>query len=267
MIPRECKRLAEVDFPIAEVSKHAVREKGMPQGHPSRMHLWWARRPLGACRSVLLGLLWPDPCDPQCPEVFRRRVRQLLPAVIGKVGSSNEDLRTALLKFIGVFASWNVSTDRAYLEISRELVKAAYGDEPPVVVDPFAGGGSIPLEALRIGCDTFASDLNPVACLILKILLEEIPRRGPSLAEELRQAGTEVRKRAEAELVDVYPRDPDGSTPIAYIWARTVKCESPKCGAEIPLVRSSWLCKKAARKQALHLQGRSAKGRTAADRL
>ncbi|HZV06429.1 MAG TPA: hypothetical protein VE999_15220, partial [Gemmataceae bacterium] len=114
-----------------------------------------------------------------------------------------------------------------------------------------AGGGSIPLEALRVGCDAFASDLNPVACLILKVMLEDIPRHGPKLAEELRRVGAEIKREAEKELAEFYPGDPDGATPIAYLWARTVRCESPHCGAEIPLVRSFWLCKKPNRKRAL----------------
>ncbi len=119
------------------------------------------------------------------------------------------------------------------------------------MVDPFAGGGSIPLEALRLGCEAFASDLNPVACLILKVMLEDIPRHGPKLAEELRRVGAEIKQQAEKELADLYPMDPDGATPIAYLWARTVCCESPNCGAEIPLAQSLWLCKKAKRKRAL----------------
>ena len=112
-------------------------------------------------------------------------------------------------------------------------------------------GGSIPLEALRLGCEAFASDLNPVACLILKVMLEDIPRHGPGLAEELRRVGGEIKRQAEQELAELYPRDPDGATPIAYLWARTVRCEAPNCGAEIPLMRSFWLCKKAKRKRAL----------------
>ena len=119
------------------------------------------------------------------------------------------------------------------------------------MVDPFAGGGSIPLEALRLGCETFASDLNPVACLILKVMLEDIPRHGPGLADELRRVGKEIKAKAEKELADLYPKDPDGATPIAYLWARTVRCEAPKCGAEIPLMRSMWLSKKATRRWAL----------------
>ncbi|MDF0650113.1 MAG: DUF1156 domain-containing protein [Nitrospira sp.] len=251
MIPKECKRLAEVDFPIAVVSKHAAREKSIRHGHPSTLHLWWARRPLAACRAMLLALLLPDPCDEHCPDEFKKRARDLLPQVVGKIKPKSEDLRHALLKFIGDFANWDLSADRTYLEISRGLVKAAHGAEPPLVVDPFAGGGSIPLEALRLGCEAFASDLNPVACLILKVLLEDIPRHGPELAEELRRVGAEIKAAAEKELAEFYPPDPDGVRPIAYLWARTVRCESSGCGAEIPLVRSFWLSKKANRKRAL----------------
>ncbi|CDM64419.1 DUF1156 domain-containing protein [Pyrinomonas methylaliphatogenes] len=251
MIPKSCKRLAEVDFPIAEVSKHAAREKSIRHGHPSTLHLWWARRPLASCRAVLLGLLFPDPCDPLCPEDFKAKAREMLPRVQGLIGSDDEDLRRALLRFIADFANWDLAANRTYLEIARALVKAAYPAEPPLVVDPFAGGGSIPLEALRVGCEAFASDLNPVACLILKVMLEEIPRHGPGLAEELRRVGAEIKREAEKELAELYPKDEDGAVPIAYLWARTVRCEAPNCGAEIPLVRSFWLCKRASRKRAL----------------
>src|SRR6478735_2567190 len=101
MIPKECKRLAEVDFPIAVVSKHAAREKFIRQGHPSTLHLWWARRPLAACRAMLLGLLLPDPCDEHCPTDFKQRARELLPTVQGRIVPTNDEVRSSLLKFIG----------------------------------------------------------------------------------------------------------------------------------------------------------------------
>jgi adenine-specific DNA methylase len=251
MIPKECKRLAEVDFPIAVVSKHSAREKSIRHGHPSTLHLWWARRPLAACRAILLGLLLPDPCDLHCPEDFKHIARELLPKVQGKAGVKDKDLQQALLKFIGDFSNWDLSSNQAYLEVGRGLVKAAHPEETPLVVDPFAGGGSIPLEALRLGCEAFASDLNPVACLILKVMLEDIPRYGPGLANELRRVGKEIKEAAKKELTEFYPTDPDGSRPVAYLWARTVNCEAPNCGAEIPLVRSFWLCKKSGRRRAL----------------
>jgi len=261
MIPKECKRLAEVDFPIAVVSKHSAREKSIRHGHPSTLHLWWARRPLAACRSMLMALLLPDPEDKHCPADFKTTARSPLGKTTGKIGANDASLRTALLHFIGDFADWDNSDNRTYLEIARGLVKAAHPEETPLVVDPFAGGGSIPLEALRLGCDAFASDLNPVACLINKVLLEDIPRYGPELAEELRRVGAEVKKAAERELAEFYPRDTDGARPIAYLWARTVRCEAPNCGAEIPLMRSFWLCRKAERRRALRAKvSRPAKG-------
>ena len=257
MIPKECKRLAEVDFPIAEVSKHAAREKSIRHGHPSTLHLWWARRPLASSRALLMALLLPDPCDRHCPEVFKREARRILFGMYGRPQGWTEDIKSdnglqrIILKFIADFANWDHSADRNYLDVSRALVKAAHGEEPPLVVDPFAGGGSIPLEALRLECEAFASDLNPVACLILRVMLEAIPRHGPSLAKELRKVGGEIKRQAERELADLYPADLDSSKPIAYLWTRTVRCEAPNCGAEIPLMRSFWLCKKSKRKWAL----------------
>ena len=271
MIPKECKRLAEVDFPIAVVSKHSAREKAIRHGHPSTLHLWWARRPLAACRSMLMALLLPDPANEFCPREFRVAAAKFLEPMSGllkgvnihelppkketqgvRAKTGSEILRQEILHFIGDFADWDNSSHPVYLEIARGLVTAAHPEETPLVVDPFAGGGSIPLEALRLGCEVFASDLNPLACLINKVLLEDIPRHGgPELAEELRRVGAEVKKAAEQELAKFYPRDSDGARPIAYLWARTVRCEAPKCGGEIPLVRSFWLCKKAERLRAL----------------
>lgn len=249
MIPKECKRLAEVDFPIAVVSRHSAKEKSIRHGHPSTLHLWWARRPLGACRAVLLGLLLPDPCDPNCPEEFKNRARNILPGVQGTSGLTELDLRNELFRFIGDFANWDNSSKLVYLEAARSLVKAAHGKEAPLIVDPFAGGGSIPIEGLRVGCDVFASDLNPVACLILKTMLDDIPRFGVALAKELRELESVIRAKTEEELSEFYPQHSDGAKPIAYLWARTVVCDS--CGAEIPLTRSFWLSKKKDAKYAL----------------
>jgi putative DNA methylase len=251
MIPLECKRLAEVDFPIAAVSRHAAKEKSIRHGHPSTLHLWWARRPLASCRAMLLALLLPDPCDPHCPVEFKTKARELLKPVPGRLGVSDLELREALLHFIGDFADWDHACNSTFLEAGRGLVKAAHPEETPLVVDPFAGGGAIPLEALRLGCEAIASDLNPVACLILKTMLDDIPRYGPGLVDELRRVGEEIKAAAGKELAQYYPPDPDSARPIAYLWARTVRCEAPNCGAEIPLVRSFWLSKKAGRHRVL----------------
>ena len=176
---------------------------------------------------MLMALLLPAPEDQHCPAEFKTTARSLPGKTTGKIGAKDADLRAALLRFIGDFADWDNSGNRTYLEIARGLVKAAHPEETPLVVDPFAGGGSIPLEALRIGCDAFASDLNPVACLINKVLLEDIPRYGPELAEELRHVGAEVKKAAERELAEFYPRDTDGARPIAYLGRG-------RCGAKPP---------------------------------
>ena len=170
-----------------------------------------------------------------------------------------DELRGALLDFIADFANWDNSTVREYLETSRALTQAAHealGGAPgtrPLVVDPFAGGGSIPLEALRVGADAFASDLNPVAVLLNKVVLEYIPKYGQRLADEVRKWGEWIKREAEKELAEFYPKDPDGATPIAYLWARTIQCEGPGCGAEVPLIRSLWLAKKGKRSVALQL--------------
>jgi adenine-specific DNA methylase len=168
-------------------------------------------------------------------------------------------LRGALLDFIADFANWDNSTVPEFLETSRALTQTAHealGGAPgtkPLVVDPFAGGGSIPLEALRVGADAFASDLNPVPVLLNKVVLEYIPKYGQRLADEVRKWGEWIKKEAEKELAEFYPKDPDGATPIAYLWARTIQCEGPGCGAKVPLIRSLWLGKKGIRSVALQL--------------
>lgn len=176
------------------------------------------------------------------------------------------ELRRVLLDFIADFANWDNSTDKAFLETARALTQAAHEalggerDTRPLVVDPFAGGGSIPLEALRVGADAFASDLNPVAVLLNKVVLEYIPKYGQQLADEVRKWGQWIKEQAEKELAAFYPKDPPtkdlpgGATPIAYLWARTILSEAPGQGdtpVEVPLMRSLWLAKKAGRRRTL----------------
>jgi adenine-specific DNA methylase len=290
------RRLIEVDLPIKRISAHARREKSIRHGHISTLHIWWARRPLAACRAVICAALWPDPADPLCPPSFRvvaahtitdfaRRVcgqGKILTPNLGATCSAEalkrwellarpenaldpDDsahqnvLRFALLDFIADFANWDNSTVPEYLQTARALTQAAHealGGEPgtrPLVVDPFAGGGSIPLEALRVGADAFASDLNPVAVLLNKVVLEYIPKYGQKLADEVRKWGRWIKEQAEKELGEFYPKDPDGATPIAYLWARTITCEGPGCGAAVPLIRSLWLAKKGTRSVAVRL--------------
>ena len=259
------KRLIEVDLPIKKISEHARREKSIRHGHISTLHIWWARRPLAACRAVLCAALWPDPADPLCPKEFIITATEQMDRFWNTLDATNYDLsdptvlRRALLDFIADFANWDNSTDERYLSTARTLTGSAHvalGGQPgtrPLVVDPFAGGGAIPLEALRVGADAFASDLNPVAVLLNKVVLEYIPKYGTELADEVRKWGEWVKEEAEKELAEFYPKDPDGATPIAYLWARTITCENPACGAEVPLIRSLWLAKKKGRSVALKL--------------
>lgn len=260
------RRLIEVDLPIKRISAHARREKSIRHGHISTLHIWWARRPLAACRAVICASLWPDPADPLCPQGFRDAAAGVLSRFAesvynkaslhasasvesfgqwdGIVQAAKEGLafdttdpvhlnklRFALLDFIADFANWDNSTVPEYLEASRALTKAAHeslGGAPgtrPLVVDPFAGGGSIPLEALRVGADAFASDLNPIPVLLNKVVLEYIPKYGQRLADEVEKWGLWIKEQAELELGKYYPKDSDGAVPIAYLWARTVLSE------------------------------------------
>ncbi|MBU0496059.1 MAG: DUF1156 domain-containing protein [Chloroflexi bacterium] len=276
------KRLIEVDLPIKRISAHARREKSIRHGHISTLHIWWARRPLAACRAVLCAALWPDPADEHCPPAFRQAAARLMNEFAftaasersvadlcdpvtwgqfsalrqpdGQLDPANPDhlsvLRTVLLSFIADFANWDATTEPHYLATARALTQAAHealGGAPgtrPLVVDPFAGGGAIPLEALRVGADAFASDLNPVAVLLNKVVLEYIPKYGQRLADEVRQWGAWIGERAKEELAEFYPPDEDGATPIAYLWARTITCEGPGCGTEVPLIGNTWLAKR-----------------------
>src|SRR3989304_1904733 len=129
-VPKQSRKLIEVALPLEAINKASAREKSIRHGHPSTLHLWWARRPLASSRAVLLALLWPDPCDPLCPTEFKAKARELLPQVQGKPGTTDGNLRKALLKFIADFANWDNAAKRGYLEVSRALVKAAHGEEP-----------------------------------------------------------------------------------------------------------------------------------------
>src|SRR5208283_4330701 len=275
------KRLIEVDLPIKRISEQARREKDMRRGHVPLLYIWPATRPPAACRAVLCAALWPDPADPICPQGFRDKASLLINEFArkaakdkdvasfcspdiwekwqeitnsGGLNPANEDhwstLRFALLDFIADFANFDNSTVPIYLETSRSLTHAAHEalggalGTKPLVVDPFAGGGAIPLEALRVGSDAFASELNPVAVLYEKILLEYIPRYGRQLASELIKWVDWAKSKARDELARFYPEDSTG-TPIAYLWARTILCEGPACGTRIPLIRGLWLARKA----------------------
>ncbi|MFP4204124.1 MAG: DUF1156 domain-containing protein, partial [Opitutales bacterium] len=262
--------------------EQSAREKSIRHGHISTLHIWWARRPLAACRAVLCASLWPDPADSNCPKAFVAMAKEKMLAWTtherqNKLSAESRErfnaarkndkhfddpveLRMALLDFIADFANWDNSTDSDYLATARALTQCAHetlGGVPetrPLVVDPFAGGGSIPLEALRVGGDAFASDLNPIPVLLNKVILEYIPKYGQRLADEVRKWGQWIKEEAQKELSEFYPKDDDGATPIAYLWARTIISEDPGGGSvpvEVPLMRSLWLCKKAGNRKAL----------------
>ncbi len=218
------RRLIEEALPLAEVNAASAIEKSLRHGNISTMHLWWARRPLAMSRAVVFGTLLPDPGD----EGRRKEVLQLLADAAPFEASVREDRINPL----------------------RKLLAEAYPEGPPKVLDCFAGGGAIPLEALRLGCDVTALDLNPVAHLILKCVLEYPQRFGQvdalgknTLAEDFVHWAGWVRDRVEPKLARVFPADARGRRPAVYFWARTMTCANPSCRAEVPLLSSFWLAK------------------------
>lgn len=251
-VPR--RKLIEVSLPLEDINRESAREKSIRHGHPSTLHLWWARRPLAAARAVLFAQLVDDPSSH--PDRF--------PTPEGQA-AERERLHDIIRKLV----VWeNVNDERLLAQAHAEIVASAPDGVPPAILDPFAGGGTIPLEAQRLGLEAHASDLNPVAVLINKALIEIPPKfagrppvfpgaaesrlggwpRATGLAEDVRRYGAWMRDRAEERIGHLYPKAtlPDGSKAavIAWIWARTVTCPNPACGIEMPLVRSWWLGKK-----------------------
>ncbi|MEW6446660.1 MAG: DUF1156 domain-containing protein [Bacillota bacterium] len=239
------KTFIEATFPVRDVSQESAREKNIRHGHISTLHIWWARRPLAASRATIYAALVPEPKD--------------------------ELERLNRAEFVTELCKWENSLNSYYIERARKDILAANGGKPPKVLDPFAGGGAIPLEALRLGCETYASDLNPVAVLIEKATLEfpqkygqpvkrkektllgEAEQEVNPLLEDVRRWGNWVLEEAGKEIGHFYPPDADGSIPVGYIWARTVRCKNPSCGTEIPLMRQTWLARKENKKVALRI--------------
>lgn len=247
------RKLIEVALPLEAINRESAREKSIRHGHPSTLHLWWARRPLATARAMLFAQLVDDPVshpDRFPTEDEQRRERERLHRIIERL------------------VVWENVRDEKLLEEARREILDSTGGNPPPILDPFAGGGTIPLEAQRLGLDSRASDLNPVPVLINKALIEIPPRfdsqppvfpgvaesqirvwnRAEGLAADVRAYGQWIREGAERRIGHMYPRAKlvDGSTAtvIAWIWARTVICPNPACGIEMPLVRSWWLGKK-----------------------
>jgi len=252
------RRLIEESFPVKEVSKESAREKSIRHGHISTLHIWWARRPLAASRATAYAALVPPPKSDE--EWQRQR------------------------NFIIELSKWENTNNPALINKARADILAANGGVPPKVLDPFAGGGSIPLECLRLGCETYASDYNPVAFLIEKCTLEYPQKYGHRpgkndkwgelsgsadnpLLEDVKKWGKWVLEEAKKEIGRFYPPDPDGSIPVGYLWARTIPCQNPACSAEIPLMRQFWLAKTDRKKVALfpHVEGRQVEFRIVGD--
>lgn len=279
--PKYPKRLIEVDLPIRRISEYARGEKSIKDGHISTLHIWWARRPLAACRAVILAATWPDPVDPLCPARFREAAARILTDLRGRRGGRPRDfsdpgeLRAALLDLIVDISDWNRSNDPVLLDACRSLITSCQEvsggtSVRPVLADPFAGGGAIPFEALRLGFTPFASDLNPIPVLLNKTLLEFLPKYGGRLIESVGDSGRAIRRRLEERLREFYlGKGSSGTTtPFAYFWGRTIVCEGPACGFRFPLIRSLWLKQDARAGVALELvperKSRSFKTRVAA---
>ena len=259
------KRFIEETFPVKEVSVESAREKNIRHGHISTLHIWWARRPLASSRATAYAALIPPPKDTEDWNKTRN--------------------------FIAEFSKWENTLNQTMIQKARADILKANGGKPPRVLDPFGGGGAIPLEALRLGCETYSNDLNPVAVLIQKCTLEYPQKYGRAafrpagksayivrepdpggkdgqqnlfgvretetaynanpLLADVKRWGTWVLEEARKEIGRFYPPDDDGHIPVGYIWARTIPCQNPACGEAIPLMRQYWLSKKDKKKVAL----------------
>ncbi|WP_392533736.1 DUF1156 domain-containing protein [Nostoc sp. C117] len=281
------KKLIEVALPLEAINQESAREKSIRHGHPSTLHLWWARRPLAACRAVLFASLVDDPSshpDKFPTEEEQEKERQRLHDLIGRI--ENVETRGKSTQTVRGLVSWSDITNTSVVEeAQREIARCLAwekGDEPPTkpeevteylskhappIYDPFCGGGSIPLEAQRLGLEAHGSDINPVAVLITKALIEIPPKfanfppvnpdsrknslktktwyGAQGLAEDVRYYGQWMREQAFKQIGHLYPKvnlsQESGdakATVIAWLWARTVKCPNPACGCQMPLVRS-----------------------------
>jgi putative DNA methylase len=250
------RKLIEVALPLEAINRASKAEKDRKVGKPQQIHHWWARRPIVACRAMVFAQLVDDPSSR--PDLYPSEDAQSLK-------------RKELFDLIEQLVSWDsINDDKLFARAHAEILSST-GGNPPAILDPFAGGGSIPLEAQRLGLETHASDLNPVAVLINKALLE-IPARwagqapvfpgaagsrlgnwplATGIAEDVRRYGQWIREEAEKRIGHLYPTAtlPDGTEAkvIAWIWARTVTCPNPACAIEMPLVQSWWLARKKGR--------------------
>lgn len=247
----EKKKLIEVALPLEAINRESAREKTIRAGHPSTLHLWWARRPLAACRAVLFASLVDDPSAH--PELFPSDADQ-------------EKERDRLFDLIEKLVLWENSNNTDVLDAARAEIAASCGTKIPTVVDPFSGGGSIPLEAQRLGLRVDASDLNPVAVLIGKALVELPPKfsgkkpvhpelqptvnikswsGAQGLAEDVRAYAHWMNQEAKTRIGDLFPavtvppeRGGGTATVMTWLWARTITCPNPACKSTMPLLNS-----------------------------
>ncbi len=262
-MPEYRKKLIEVALPLEAINKESAREKSIRHGHPSTLHLWWARRPLATCRAVLFA--HDEFPTEEAQAVERQRLFRIIEELVKWGNITNEAVLHKARVEIVRSAARNHGISLLHSMTPAEVVDALKRYAPPVL-DPFAGGGSIPLEAQRLGLEAHASDLNPVAVLINKAMIEIPPKfagRPPvnpesrkkylhkewkgteGLAEDIRYYGNWMRDEAWKRIGHLYPKvqlpKEQGSgeaTVIAWIWAHTVTCPNPACSAQMPLVRS-----------------------------
>ncbi len=237
------RRIIEEFFPVKEVSLESSLEKNIRSGHISTYHVWWARRPLSSSRVTNFSALVP--------------------------AGENDAEREKQRVFLVYLSKWeNFQNRDLYNQANNEIMKNF--SSPPKVIDPFGGGGSIPLEAMKLGCETYSNDYNPVASFIQKCILYYAPLyRNQNLKKEewgplIQEGGNNalitdikfwanwIKQESEKELSPFYPSDDNGNIPIAFLWSNTIPCQNPTCGVEIPLMGQYWLAKKKDRKIAFY---------------
>ncbi|UCE12156.1 MAG: DUF1156 domain-containing protein [Candidatus Heimdallarchaeota archaeon] len=214
------KRVIEWSIPLKTISKASTHEKSVRHGHPSTLHLWWARRPLASSRTTTLAALVDLP--------------------------SNLKARKKITSLLEEIAPWNTvkSSLSPIIYQGQNLIQKQWVKEPPKILDPFSGGGSIPLEALRLGCETYASDLNPMAVLISKATFEWPQKIADSnLTLLVEKWARIIHQEVQTEIGHFYLDDQKDEIPVGWLWARTIPCPNPTCKAEMPLIKHFWLAR------------------------
>jgi putative DNA methylase len=225
-------RLIELLFPLEEISEACASEKSIRQGHISTLQQWWARRPLAVCRSAIFATL--------CPAASIIEKTPELVESLNKYGKQNEDVQGKLRSFTAQLAYWENANDKELLLTANKLIMSGR-QSTPLVADTFAGGGSLPIEALRLGLDAYASDLNPVAVLALRAAIELLPCVGSDTLNSYIELASEVERRIDDAVSRLYVIDISNEVPLAFFWCHTYQC--PECNIEVPLLHDFWLAK------------------------